>query len=122
ETVPRAGYRLVEGEVAARGLRRWQVAAAVVAVLGIILAAVIMTRETGRRQGNPPMPTIALLPFSGDDAEPKVRELANSTRASLAHTLIDGVFPVRLVAPDAVSPGKSDLIISGDIVSENGGA
>lgn len=111
ETVPKAGYRLVEAPASARVGRR--AGAAVIALLLIIAAAAIVT--DGPRQGRPPMPTIALLPLAAA-SDPAAQQLAVAARDSLSHTLSEGHFAVKMLdgAP-AARDSSVDLLVSGSV-------
>ena len=104
ETVPKAGYRLVETATPSRS-RSWRFVLAGLAVLVAVMGALLLGRMD--RQSRPPTPSIAILPF---DQSPAVSQLAAATRAALSHSLSEGGFPVRL----AKDVGTADLIISGD--------
>src|SRR6478672_7012540 len=77
ETIPRAGYRLVEQgrQGAARLSPFWLVGSA--AILLASAATVLLTPWS--RPHPPPPPTIALLPFTTADPDPKIRGLAAAT-------------------------------------------
>ena len=113
ETVPRAGYRLVETRrISKRGL--WMIAAAV-AVL-VVVAVTTALIGLGRSQADASAPTIALLPFTSASADPQERELASNARDAVAHSLSRTEFRVRL--PDGASQlasGAADFIVSGDV-------
>lgn len=115
ETVPKAGYRLVEtGASAWLSPRSWIVAAAFVFVL--VFAAATLWVSHPDRQGEPPTPTIAVLPFASSD--PATSALARDTRASLSHALSDSGFPVQSLSPEpADERSTADLIISGEIAA-----
>jgi DNA-binding winged helix-turn-helix (wHTH) protein/tetratricopeptide (TPR) repeat protein len=106
ETVPKAGYRLIETGGHSRR-RRWMMPSIGVAVILAIAAALFINKPW--RQANPPTPRIAILAF--EQAGPGAAELAAATRTALAHSLSEGGFPVRL----AKGADGADLIISGDV-------
>lgn len=116
ETVPKAGYRLVEIDAQARqapGRRR--VVAVLIGAL-VALTGALLLLDPPDRQGNRPMPTVALLPISFDASDPRSRELALATGDSLAHLLRDSGFTPRRIAARAMN-GKppADLVIDGSI-------
>jgi DNA-binding winged helix-turn-helix (wHTH) protein/tetratricopeptide (TPR) repeat protein len=106
ETVPKAGYRLIE--TGGHSRRRWWLLPLVgAALIGAIVAVLFIGKPV--RQANPPTPRIAILGF--DQAGPGAAVLAAATRTALAHSLSEGGFPVRL----ATGSEGADLIISGDV-------
>ena len=110
ETVPKAGYRLVETPASSRAARKWLVGVAVVAAAAII--ASLLTAYPGQKQGEPPVPTVALTPFSAPAGDAAAEEVARGARVSLLRMLSEGGFPVRL----SEQPNSaSDYIISGDV-------
>jgi DNA-binding winged helix-turn-helix (wHTH) protein/TolB-like protein len=119
ETVPRAGYRLVEAKPSKqRNWRRWALVAAGVAVgLGLLLWF-IQDRDADRAADR--TPTIALLPFRTVSGDLATRELATAAHDSIAHTLSQTQF--RVVLMDAAPQGDSaaDFAISGDISNSGG--
>lgn len=115
ETVPKAGYRLVESDSRAARPIRWPLAAALVAAL-ILLGGAIFWLDPAYRQGKPPMPSVALLPIGFDASDPRSRALALATSDSLAHLLRDSGFtPQRLTARPAGGKAPADLMIDGSI-------
>jgi DNA-binding winged helix-turn-helix (wHTH) protein/tetratricopeptide (TPR) repeat protein len=115
ETVPKAGYRLIEAPGAGSpGTKRLALIAlaAAAAVIAILLLAI-----PGPKQGEPPVPTVALAPFSAPVGDPAAAEVARGARVSLLRMMSDGGFPVRL-AEQGNSP--SDYLISGDVKRQAG--
>jgi DNA-binding winged helix-turn-helix (wHTH) protein len=115
ETVPKAGYRLMEAERSNPRPRRWVFATALLAVATAVTAFLFL--RPAQKQGEPPVPTVALMPFSAPSGDAVAVEVARATRVSLLQMLSEGGFPVRL-AQDADS--RSDYIISGDVKHETG--
>lgn len=113
ETVPRAGYRLVEMPLERH--RAFPIRATAAGIGLVALAGVALWLSQPDHQDEPPMPTIALLPVSSVTPDQATRELATATRDSLGHTLAESGFPVKLVQAASVGAGAPDLIISGDI-------
>ena len=105
ETVPKAGYRLVETGAAAPLRRRRAIAAAAGVTVLLALIAFLALRP---HPHEPPTPTIAILPF--DQSGAGAAELAAQIRTSLSHSLSEGGFPVSVAA----GAGKGDLIMSGE--------
>ena len=119
ETVPRAGYRLVEaGKSSARNWRRWWIAAAVVAASAIALLLMIRSGSDDAGPQRTP-PTIALVPFRAVSTDPATRELATAAHDSVAHTLSQTQFHVTLV-DSGPKDGGVDFIISADISNASG--
>lgn len=117
ETVPKAGYRLVEqsgGAAAAAPGRRRAGLAALSAVL-LAIAGLVLLQE--RKPWEPPVPTVALVPFGAPAGDPLAAEVARQARVSLAHMLSESGFPARLAsAPDR----DADFLIAGDIRHASG--
>jgi DNA-binding winged helix-turn-helix (wHTH) protein/TolB-like protein len=113
ETVPRAGYRLVEEPGRTRlGGRTWALAA-VAAGLAAILFVWLMGSRSTSPTGVPP-PTIAILPFHSASADPAAIELAAAAHDALAHTLSQTEFPIRLVdVPPRSGTSGVGLLLSG---------
>lgn len=120
ETVPRAGYRLVEtGGRARRGWRRFvavggaAIAAGAIAAGAIALWALFPDR-TQQQEGKLTL-TAAVLPFTANSADPTARELAAAARDSVAHMLSQSRFAVQLSSSASQSRGTPpDLLISGE--------
>lgn len=110
ETVPRAGYRLVE-KPTSRRFRRWHLGAAAATLLAFAGAAIVEWPRHSVR----PMPTIAILPFVAGSADASERDIAIDARDAVAHTLSQTEYRVRLA--DRLSQGERapDFVISGDV-------
>lgn len=117
ETVPKAGYRLVEDKSRAASLR------AAAALLTLVLVFAAATFLTGRfnRQGQPPMPTIAMLPLAAAP-DAATRELAVATADSLSRTLSEGNFAVKLVDRQPNADRSIDLLVSGNVFRDGNSA
>src|SRR5690348_9734629 len=95
ETVPRAGYRLIEraSDPAKRARPRWLGAAGI--VLALVLAALAGWAWLGRRpvsQGLPPAPTIAVVPFTADGSDPLAQQVAGAAPIAVEHMMADSGF------------------------------
>jgi len=112
ETVPRAGYRLVESSPSHK-LRRWLSVAAAAAVLALAAFAFIQWPLHDRVR---PMPTIAVLPFTTASADPQERELAAGARDAVAHMLSQTEYRVRLATPQD-GGARADFVVSADVGS-----
>lgn len=117
ETVPRAGYRLVETPTPALPSRHlWAMAAA---VAGLVLLVIVgLQLRSSDKPSVAPAPTIALLPFAADSSDPEAAKLASATREAVANTLSQGAYAVSAI--DDASHGKqpaADLVISGRLTS-----
>ena len=115
ETVPKAGYRLVETPARGRTARQWLAGIAVVAAVAI--AAILLAIYPGQKQGEPPVPTVALASFSAPAGDPAAQEVARGARVSLLRMLSEGGFPVRL---SEQANSRSDYLISGDVKRQAG--
>lgn len=131
ETVPKAGYRLLEecaelppeSDAASRPRRlmnyRWPVAGTLLAC--VAGAAFLLMRSTAQHAAEPVKPTIILLPFTSTAGDPQLREVASETRDSLAQTFARSGMSLRLLdqapADDRNAP---NLVMSGDF-SKSGG-
>jgi DNA-binding winged helix-turn-helix (wHTH) protein len=118
ETVPRAGYRLIEeGSPRKAGRRRWLIVASAAALFAIIAVGVGLWQRSGLKPAPAPAttPTIALLPFTANSADADARRLAAATRAAVANTLSEGEYAVQVTdAADGPGP-SSDFLISGEL-------
>jgi DNA-binding winged helix-turn-helix (wHTH) protein/TolB-like protein len=118
ETVPRAGYRLIEQK--RQGKPSWRSWAPVAAVLVIALAvgAWLLIGRSGNSASDR-TPTIALVPFTTASTDPATRQLATAIHDSVAHTLFQTQFHVRQVG-DPGATEDADFVISGDLGSAPG--
>lgn len=110
ETVPRAGYRLVEKSTP-RKSRHWLLGATAIIALALAGAAFM---DWPHRDAHP-MPTIAILPFVAP-ADASERDLAIGARGAVAHTLSQTEYRVRLA--DSIpqgARGTPDFVVSGDV-------
>jgi DNA-binding winged helix-turn-helix (wHTH) protein len=115
ETVSRTGYRLTEATSdRARPRRSFLVIGATAGFL-IVLMAFGIVRSISHPASDLPMPTIEILPLGGNAMDPRVRELSIATRNSLARTLVESGFPVRLVETGSAEPQATDLELVGDV-------
>jgi DNA-binding winged helix-turn-helix (wHTH) protein/tetratricopeptide (TPR) repeat protein len=115
ETVPKAGYRLVETDGATGRSTKWVPATALAASIALVAALLVM--KPGQKQGEPPVPTVVLTPFDAPAGDAAAAEVARATRVSLLRMLSEGGFPVRLA--EQASSG-SDYLISGDVKHQLG--
>jgi len=115
ETVPKAGYRLLEAKGATTRARKWIPAMALVAVAAIVAALFVV--RPGQKQGEPPVPTVVLTPFSAPAGDATAAEVARAARVSLLRMLSEGGFPVRLAQQ---ANAGADYLISGDVKQQSG--
>jgi DNA-binding winged helix-turn-helix (wHTH) protein/TolB-like protein len=117
ETVPRAGYRLVETS-GSRNRPLW-ILGGVLALIAVVAVAAFIARSD-LRTGSP-SPTIAILPFTTASSDPRERELATETRDALAQTLSRTEFQVALAnaAPDHAKTAP-DFIATADVGNSSG--
>ena len=113
ETVPKAGYRLVETAAGQSSRKYWPLIAGV-ALIAAFAVVLFLAGRTGR-QGKPASPTIALLPFVADASDPEARKLALAAREALAHTLSEGQFTLKLVDTAQKGRAAADFVISGQL-------
>ena len=112
ETVPKAGYRLVENarhKSLSKAVLLW--------VLPIVLlaglAAALWASWWQGRSVEPPLVALRPLTSSGDPAS---RDLAVATGDALAHMMVAGSFHGKLAWPaTAKDEARADLILSGDV-------
>jgi DNA-binding winged helix-turn-helix (wHTH) protein/TolB-like protein len=116
ETVPRAGYRLVDKSARPKWTL-WILGAAIALVLAAGTTAFFM--KSARHNG-PSSPTIAILPFTTGSSDPQERELAIGARSALAHTLSRTEFNVAVVDRAAEGLSAPDYIVSADVSSNSG--
>lgn len=112
ETVPKAGYKLVESasSSSSRPLGRWLIAIAVTAA--IAASAWLALRQPAGLEVNPPL--VALMPptSSNDQAS---RELAAATTDALSHMMVAGSFHGKVLSPASPSDeAKSDIVLRSD--------
>lgn len=112
QTVPRAGYRLLESN-AASGARRWGWAASgIAAALVTVATGLYLMERTGGSESS--ALTVAVLPFAEDSPGRDIHELAAATRASVSNAMAEGGYPAALVDQRS-GKHRPDLIVSGDI-------
>ena len=116
ETVPRAGYRLVE-KSSARKFSIW--------MFGVVIALMLAAGATAfviwhNHHAAPTSPTIAILPFTTASSDPQERELAIDARSALAQTLSRTEFNVALVDKAPEGPKAPDYVASADVSSNSG--
>lgn len=111
ETVPRAGYRLIEASARPKhNGGRW----IVVIILIVTILATFMSIDRTRRDKL--TLTVGILPFAYENSDGEARRVASDVRTSLEHMLSDSGLAVKLV-PVAPPSDRSafDLLISGDV-------
>ena len=120
ETVPRAGYRLVEtGAVARVEQRRKVVAVSAVAALLVFGVIALQLRSHSSPQPAPPL-SIALLPFAADSSDSQTVKLASATHEAVAATLSQGAYAVSTVNAAPSGPtGTADFQISAQVTGTN---
>jgi DNA-binding winged helix-turn-helix (wHTH) protein/tetratricopeptide (TPR) repeat protein len=110
ETVPRAGYRLIETRaVAAKSNGRRAAMAAGAAILLIASGWYFVSGWSSTPGAD--VPTVAVLPLSG---QPGNVQEASEIRASLRYALAEGGYPVALVEDRGASV-RPDLLVSGNL-------
>jgi tetratricopeptide (TPR) repeat protein len=106
DTIPRAGYRLVEGENARRRRILWGVLVSLLGLIGI--ATWIISTRASRE----PELTVRVLPFVTDGGA-EAAMVAGQTRRALSETLTGTGFAV-------LQRGEGDLTVSGDVAMRAG--
>ena len=118
ETVPRAGYRLVESASSQTiPSKRRAIAAAV--LLAVLVAAVAAWALLGRRtvsQGVPPTLSVSVAPFAAQGGDPLARQVALSAPLSISKMMADSGFAIVRDAPSAAPRGTStDYVFRGNV-------
>ena len=117
ETVPRAGYRLIEGGSAGTKDTRRRGLLAVV-VLALVVAGLAGWAWFGRHrvsQGLPPAPSIAVVPFAAETDDPLSRQIAKAAPIAVEHMMSESGFESIRGAASTRDVGASDYIFSGNI-------
>jgi DNA-binding winged helix-turn-helix (wHTH) protein/tetratricopeptide (TPR) repeat protein/TolB-like protein len=118
ETVPRAGYRLIEASAPPPRKRSWTPAALAAVAATVALAALSVWLSLGRqpiRQGVPAAPVVTVVPFTVEDPnDPLERQVAEAAPISISHMLSQSGFPI-VLADSPQAGAKSDFIISGSV-------
>ena len=113
ETVPKAGYRLIE-ERQRRGTPKRALRRVLLTVLLLAVAAGSWLAVRWFDDSRKP-PVVALRPFTSS-ADAGSRDLAAATGDALAHMMVAGSFHGKLAWPAAASDeAKADLILMGDV-------
>lgn len=107
ETIPRAGYRLVDDHAAPATWRRKRLwlSVTLLAVLVAVLIAAVFVRTT---DGRPPDPSVAVLPITAPAGDRTAGALGPRVEGAVRHVLVESGF-------SAASPDKADFQISGDV-------
>jgi DNA-binding winged helix-turn-helix (wHTH) protein/tetratricopeptide (TPR) repeat protein len=121
DTVPRAGYRLIENAVPVSRIpkRKWVAACCAAAVL---VSGVGLWAWVGRpspSQGVPPTPSISIMCFVAEGNDPLARQVAEAAPVSISHMMADSGFAVIRDDPGG-KPPSTDYVFSGDIRREAG--
>jgi len=112
ETVPRAGYRLVEHSNKIR--RPVAGVAVVVCALGAFAAALLIHARPEQRA--PTTLAVALLPFEVGSTDPSTRAIAFAAHASVSHALSQSRYAVTEIKPDERRGDQSaNFVMSGDV-------
>ena len=114
ETVPRAGYRLVETHKARPTRRAWIVAAAVAVAIAGVSAWTWLDRPS-QPQGVPPAPVITVVPFTADANDPVAQQVAQAAPISISHMLSESGLPIVLAGSSGAGAAKADFVISGNV-------
>ena len=116
ETVPRTGYRLVEGEPRPTSTRKhsWVAATAVIGTGVALVAGWAWFDRPPPSQGVPPTPNVTIAPFTAQSTDPLVRQVALNAPGSLSHMLSESGFAIVRDEP-AAGAGPNDYVFSGSV-------
>jgi DNA-binding winged helix-turn-helix (wHTH) protein/TolB-like protein len=118
ETVPRAGYRLVENASRANGTakRRWAAAAAGIVILLVAgVAGWMWLHRQVPSQGVPPTPSISLMPFVAEANDPLARQVAQAAPVSISRMMADSGFAVIRDGAGGKQPPSTDYVFTGNV-------
>lgn len=118
ETVPRAGYRLVEGDGLATSIRKRRRIGAAAATAIIAVAGLAGWWWLDRRppsQGLPPTPSISVAPFVAEANDPLTRQVAQAAPVSISHMMAESGFAIVRDDPGGNQPARTDYLFSGNI-------
>ena len=117
ETVPRAGYRLIESDSAHPKERMRRGVGAFIA-LALVVAGVAGWAWFGRQrvnQGVPPAPSIAVVPFTAEANDALTRQVAVAAPISVEHMMSESGFESIRGASSVRDAVGSDYIFSGNV-------
>lgn len=118
ETVPKAGYRLVESaDPPSRGTDKRLIAGLAFGLVGLILLLVLMPRSDG--QAEPPMPDVVVLPFTAS-GDRQMQGLATAINDAVVHMLSDSSLPVQRARRSGERPTSADLMVTGNLRRADG--
>ena len=122
ETVPRAGYRLVESGESQKSPRTlWTYGAAGAAALAAVaISAWVWLDRPPASQGTPPTPSVSILPFSAEPNDPLTRQLAKTAPLSISHMMAESGFAIVRDDPAEKGSPSTDYVFSGNVRRESG--
>ena len=113
ETVPKAGYRLMEEDgIAPPGRVRWPFLAGAGLAAATIAAGIMVVGRPGEPAGG--SPPIQVLPFIAEGGQSPAPEVAAAAQQALARTLADQGFTVQ--TPPTTDHSRQDLVIKGNVI------
>jgi len=113
ETVPKAGYRLVEEDgIAPPGRVRWPFLAGAGLAAATIAAGIMFVGRPGEPAGG--SPPIQMLPFIAEGGQSPAPEVAAAAQQALARTLADQGFTVQ--TPPTTDHSGQGLVIKGNVI------
>jgi DNA-binding winged helix-turn-helix (wHTH) protein/TolB-like protein len=117
DTVPRAGYRLVEGEPrsAVARKRRWFAPAAAFAVALAAIGGWAWVDRKPPSQGVPPTPSISVVPFTAASNDPLTRQIAQAAPLSISHMMAESGFAIVRDDPVDNRGPTTDYLFSGNV-------
>lgn len=116
ETVPRTGYRLIEGDPSRKSApkRQWIAATAAAAICVIGIGGWAWLDRSPVSQGLPPTLSITVLPFAASN-DPLARQVAQAAPISLEHMMSESGFAKVRANPLGEQAPGSDYIFSGEV-------
>lgn len=111
ETVPKSGYRLREVVMASGEPIRLPIALAVILAAVAVGLSAYLPRMV---DGDPPVPIVALVPFS-NEGNPPTAMLADAIGNSLIHMLSDSGLPIRRSTDAATARSSADFLLTGNV-------
>lgn len=113
QTVPRAGYRLVEDRRTSRAARGKPIAIAGITAAALAATAIVFNRP--RTAASPPTLAVAIQHFEFDKGDEASRRLAAAAEDSSVRMLTESGVSVDVSSPQDSRKSPADLVLSGTI-------